>query len=256
MYITIFFAQDNFNLVILPFNTSLVILSISWYTVFGDFMTKIYIVRHCEALGNVKRIFQGTTDLDISELGEKQLPYLEKRFSEIPLDRVYSSPLIRTQKTAKAIIGNKGLTLDLNSGLIELDGGIVEGKPFAEALQTTGLTDTWNNHPQDFAPENGEPMRHAYERIWETILKIAKENKGKNVACATHGGVTRCLNCRLLFGDISKLSDTPWSENTAVTLIEFDDDLNPTLRFMNDNSHLPPELVNAKSRVFAVGEKQ
>ena len=40
-------------------------------------MTKIYIVRHCEAIGNVKRIFQGSTDLDISETGAKQLEYLK-----------------------------------------------------------------------------------------------------------------------------------------------------------------------------------
>ena len=36
-------------------------------------MTEIYLVRHCEAMGNVKRLFQGSTDLDISETGEKQL---------------------------------------------------------------------------------------------------------------------------------------------------------------------------------------
>ena len=34
-------------------------------------MTKIYIVRHCEAIGNVNRIFQGSTDLDISESNVK-----------------------------------------------------------------------------------------------------------------------------------------------------------------------------------------
>ena len=63
-------------------------------------MTSIYIVRHCEALGNVMRIFQGLTDLDISENGAKQLEYLKERFSGIQLDKVYSSPLIRTRKTA------------------------------------------------------------------------------------------------------------------------------------------------------------
>jgi broad specificity phosphatase PhoE len=51
-------------------------------------MTKIYFVRHCEAEGNVKRIFQGLTDLDISELGAKQLKLLEKRFENIPLDKI------------------------------------------------------------------------------------------------------------------------------------------------------------------------
>lgn len=215
-------------------------------------MTKIYIVRHCEALGNIMRIFQGTTDLDISELGAKQLRELSRRFEDIPLDRVYTSPLIRTRKTAEAIVGKKTLEYEVNNNLIEVHGGVVEGRPFAEAFnEISGLADVWNNHPEDFAPEQGEPMRHAYERIWQAVLQIAKENNGKTVACATHGGVTRCLNCRLLYGDIKKLVDTPWSENTAVTLIEFDDELNPTLRFYNDISHLPEELVNRKSRIVS-----
>jgi len=36
-------------------------------------MTEIYIVRHCEAMGNQNRIFQGISDCDVTELGKKQL---------------------------------------------------------------------------------------------------------------------------------------------------------------------------------------
>ncbi len=214
-------------------------------------MTKIYLVRHCEAQGNVMRIFQGSTDLDISELGQKQLIYLRKRFENIHLDKVISSPLLRTRKTALAILGDKKLPFEINKGLIELHGGVVEGRPFLEAFNSIpGLADIWNDAPQDFAPEGGEPMAHAYERIWDTLLEIAKQNKGKSVACATHGGVLRCLMCRLLFGDIKELKNTAWAENTAVALLEFDNNLNPTLNFFNDVSHLPEELINRKSRII------
>ena len=220
-------------------------------------MTKVYIVRHCEAIGNVKRIFQGSTNLDISETGAMQLEYLKKRFADIPLDKVYTSPLIRAYKTAEAIIGYKDLKPIPEKGLIELDGGIVEGKPFKETFNSIpGLAETWDNHPEDFAPENGERMRDAYERIWNTVKGIAEENAGKTVACATHGGVTRCLLCRLLKGDITKLSAMPWSENTAVSLIEFDESLNPHVVFFNDVSHLPKELIPVRSRLssFMSGE--
>ncbi len=219
-------------------------------------MTRMYIVRHCEAMGNVKRIFQGSTDLDISELGSIQLEFLSKRFKDVHLDRVFSSPLIRAQKTGKAIIGNKALPLEIEKGLIELHGGVVEGRPFAECFNSIyGLADAWDNHPQDFAPQGGESMRNAYERIWRTVKNIATENKGKTVACATHGGVIRCLVCRLLKNDIRELKNTPWSENTAVTLIEFDDNLKPNVVFFNDVSHLPVEYVNSKSRIVSQVEE-
>ncbi len=212
--------------------------------------TKLYMVRHCEAMGNVRRLFQGTTDLDISENGAKQLEYLSARFAEIPLDSVYSSPLLRAYKTAQAVVGGRELTITKKSGLCELDGGIVEGKPFAESFKSIpGLADTWDNHPQDFHPEGGESMRHAYERIWECVQEIVRANRGKSIAAATHGGITRCLMCRLLYNNIERLKDVPWCENTAISLVEFDDDLNPKLVFMNDHSHVPDELMPKRNRL-------
>ena len=35
-------------------------------------------IRHCEAMGNVSRVFQGTSDFDISETGAIQLEYLKE----------------------------------------------------------------------------------------------------------------------------------------------------------------------------------
>ncbi len=197
------------------------------------------------------RIFQGSTDLDISQDGAKQLEYLKKRFENIALDKIYSSPLIRAQKTAQAIKGDKNCEIILLNELAELHGGVVEGRKFVEAFNTIeGLADAWDNHPQDFAPPEGESMRHAYERIWNTLKYVIENNKGKTIACSTHGGVTRCLLCRLLENDINKLKEIPWSENTAVMLLEADDDMKITVKFFNDVSHLPKELVpNSRSRL-------
>ncbi len=221
-------------------------------------MTIVYLIRHCEAMGNKRRIFQGTTDCDISETGAKQLEFLKERFKDIHLDAVYSSPLIRTKKTAQAVVGDRDLAIVSNKGLIELDGGVVEGRPFAEAFnEIAGLAEIWNNHPQDFAPERGEPMREAYERIWNTILEIVYENKDKSVAIATHGGVSRCLCCRMLYNDINRLSEVPWCENTAVTKLCFDDEMNATMEFMNDHTHVPDEYMPKRSRIVSkVEEKQ
>lgn len=214
-------------------------------------MTKIYIVRHCQTLGNVKDLFQGVSDFDITEKGVEQLKCLTERFSNIHLDKVYSSPLIRTQKTAKAIIGNRDIPLKIKDSLIEIDGGYLEGKSFDETFAVDPeLRDTWFNQPQNFAPEGGEPMTVSYQRIWEAVKEIVEESKGKTIACVTHGGVIRCLNCRLKFNDIEKLVEVPIGDNTAVTLIEFDENLNPVVIFMNDASHLPEELKLKKSKLI------
>lgn len=216
-------------------------------------MTEIYLIRHCEAQGNVLRQLQGVTDADITELGKRQLEALSKRFENIELDSVYSSPLIRAYKTACAVADKKGIEVIKNQGLAEVDCGVLEAKPFAEIFaEGTELGDIWYNHPEDFAPENGETMRDAYERIWQTVLDLAKTNKGKTVAAASHGGVLRCLLCRLLYNDINKLSSVVWDDNTAVSLIRFDDEFNPTLVYYSDFSHLNDDLLSNHSRLSVI----
>ena len=49
-------------------------------------MTKLIIIRHCEAAGNKYRVFQGHTDSDISEKGKVQLDLLSIRCRNMPMD--------------------------------------------------------------------------------------------------------------------------------------------------------------------------
>lgn len=215
-------------------------------------MTYIYLIRHCEAMGNHKRLFQGSTDCQISEIGAKQLEYLKERFKNIHLEAVYSSPLIRAQKTAETVAYGKGLNITIRKNLAELHGGVVEGRPFQEAFNAIpGLADAWNNHPQDFAPEGGEAMRDAYVRIYDEIIALAHMNRGKTIAAATHGGVLRCLMCRVLYYDITRLKDVPWCENTAVTLLKIDDNDKISVEFFNDYSHVPPEYMPKRNRIIS-----
>ena len=95
-------------------------------------MTRIYLVRHAEAMGNVQEFFQGRTDCEVSEKGKKQLELLAERFKDIPIEAIYSSPLKRTIDTAEAVNKYHGLPIIRDEGLIEVDGGVWEGKPWAD----------------------------------------------------------------------------------------------------------------------------
>lgn len=213
------------------------------------FMTDLYLIRHCEGEGNIKHIFNGTTDCDISELGAKQLEKLSERFKNVKIDAVYSSPLKRARMTAHAVADPKGLRLVIEPGLIELYGGEVEGKEFQKTFdRMPDLKDAWNNHPQDFWPKDGESMRHGYDRIYRVILSIAKDNDGKSVAVASHGGVIRCLMARIKFGTIERLKDMPWAENTDVTLLRIDGEKIEAV-YVADHSHLTEDMLPSRSKV-------
>ena len=95
-------------------------------------VTRVYLIRHAEAMGNINETFQGRTDENITEKGYKQLAELSKRFKEISIDKIYSSPLIRTRETAKAVNKHHGIDIIYDERLIEINGGVWEGKSWAD----------------------------------------------------------------------------------------------------------------------------
>ena len=219
-------------------------------------LVKIYLVRHCEAAGNRQKAFQGHTDCDISEDGQEQLKFLKERFSNIHIDKAYSSPLIRAYKTAKAAVDGKGIEVIKEPLFAEINAGVIDGMPFAEIEQKyPDFYDMWDNRLYEFAPEKGESVREVYERMWQGLEKLATDpdNEGKTVLVASHGAALRTLFCRLIYGSVEELCYTPWSRNTAVSLIVKDEN-GYHIEFANDDSHLPEELRRT-SRLLSVKEK-
>lgn len=201
--------------------------------------TKVIIVRHCEAEGNIKRFFQGHTDGQISERGKSQLQLLAEKLRGTVIDAICSSPLSRAMATAQAVNDGRNLPIITEPRLIEINGGLLEGMPWSEFPEKyPEQAVQWNLKPWDFAAPGGETMRQVYQRISSAVLDIASENCGKTIAIATHGCAIRCLMCWAKGWPIERLNDTAWCDNTAVNIIEFDESFTPTVVCENDRSHL------------------
>lgn len=85
--------------------------------------TRFIVVRHCEAQGNIRRVFNGITDGDITENGARQLDLLAARMAGERFDVIYSSPLRRSVKTAQACNRAHRLPIHILNSLIEINGG-------------------------------------------------------------------------------------------------------------------------------------
>ena len=66
-------------------------------------MTRVYLIRHAEAEGNIYRRAQGRYDGAVSSKGRRQIAELAERFRSIQVDALYSSDRARTFATAGAI---------------------------------------------------------------------------------------------------------------------------------------------------------
>lgn len=206
-------------------------------------MTRIYVVRHCEAISNLTRVYHGQKDCDVSENGKAQLEFLAERFKNVSFQKLYSSPLTRAKKTAQAVNKYHNFDINIDNGLIEICGGDHEGHPWAELdVIDPEQMNYWRNEPEKYSPKNGESMQTLFERAYPAVEKIARENAGETIVVATHACFIRSLVARAKGMKIEQLKDLNWVDNTSVTLIEFDDSFNPTVVFENDNTHLPQNL--------------
>ena len=94
--------------------------------------TTVYIIRHAEAEGNVYRRCHGQYNALLTTRAYKQLPYLAKRFENVPLAAVYSSDLFRARVTAQAVAEPHHLSVETRPVLREIDMGDWEDIPWAE----------------------------------------------------------------------------------------------------------------------------
>ncbi len=205
-------------------------------------MTRILLVRHCEAFGNTQSLFQGHTDCEISGSGEIQLELVGLRCRNMQIDAIYSSPLKRAYATACAINKYHNLPIQIDARLIEINGGVWEGLSWAE-LPTLypDEMEHWNKRPHEFAPPGGESMREVYARMWNGVTDMVRNNPNKTVCITSHGCAIRNFLCRAMGLPIEQLNEIEWCDNTAVSMIDFDEELNCKVVMMNDASHLTPE---------------
>ena len=82
-------------------------------------------------------------------------------------------------------------------------------------------------------------MRHVFERMQMTVDAIVRANPGRVIAAASHGCAIRNYLCCALGWPLERIADVCWCDNTAVSLIEFDDGFRPHPVYLNDASHLP-----------------
>ncbi|MGN0667066.1 MAG: histidine phosphatase family protein [Huintestinicola sp.] len=204
---------------------------------------KIYLVRHAEAEGNIKEFFQGRVNTELTEKGKKQLECLAERFRDIPIERLYSSPLNRALSTAAAVNMHHGLPVEIREDLIEIDGGDWETKKWAELPDLyPEQYEMWKTKINCFQAPFGESTQQVYDRMARQIDALAAENAGRTIAVVSHG---MAIKAYLNYADgraWENYADPGWADNTAVSLIEYGDDIKPHIIFKNDSSHLTPEL--------------
>ena len=78
---------------------------------------QLYIVRHGTTDWNQAHKIQGAVDIPLNAEGMQQAQNIAWRLTDIPLARVFSSPLMRAYQTAQAIAAPHGLCVEKQDAL-------------------------------------------------------------------------------------------------------------------------------------------
>jgi probable phosphoglycerate mutase len=205
-------------------------------------MTRIYLIRHAEAEGNLYRRIHGWYDGAVTAMGFKQIEALRRRFENIKIDSVYSSDLKRARMTAAAIYAPKNLPLTQLSELREVNMGTWEDRCWGEVEhfypeQTYYLSFS----PDKWQVEGCESYTDSLNRIRQVINNIACDNEGKSVAVVSHGSIIRILLADIFGYRPSEINKVLYCDNTAVSLLTAAKG-HLSIDYFNDNTHLPAEI--------------
>lgn len=218
-------------------------------------MTTIYLIRHAAAEGNLYRVAHGQFNSTITHQGYRQLSYLKKRFEDIPLEAVYGSDLLRAHTTASALYVPKNLAFQPLPLLREIRMGVWEQMTWGEiARRDARMYDYFNHNLGQFALEGAESFAEVRDRMVAAVRQMAAEHPNGVVAATSHGAALRVLLGTLQGLTLAEIGNTPYGDNTAVSLLEVEGEKIRVV-YRDDDSHIPTALKVRRQSKAAVGER-
>ena len=202
-------------------------------------MTKLYLIRHAEAEGNLYRIAHGHCNgLITNYRGYQQIDALRERFRDVDIDAVYSSDLYRTQITARAIWLPKSLPLQLEPAFREICMGEWEDHTWHELnVKYPEEMYNFNRRADLWRVPGAETAQQVVDRFIPALERVAREHEGGAVAVFSHGMALRTVLGVLQGQTLAQVGQTSHGDNTAVSLLEWDG-ASFRVVYRDDNSHL------------------
>ncbi len=201
-------------------------------------MTKIYLIRHIQAEGNLYRMMQGHWDGEATALGLRQAALLAERMKDEPLDAIYVSDLSRALLTAEALREYHPLPLRVDPRLREINMGPWEGRFFGDLKHDApGEIKLFLQRADGWHESGAESYAEVTARAWPAIEELLRDNAGKRVAVVSHGVTIRCLLAKMLGVQPGAPEELPIGGNTAISCLSYENGVF-TPDYLGDCAHL------------------
>ena len=161
----------------------------------------LVLVRHGESEWNLRNLFTGWKDIDLTDKGVAEAQAAGRRLKALGLsfDVAFTSDLIRAQRSLDLILEEMGQTqipVSRDKALNERDYGDLSGlnKDDARAKWGAEQVHIWRRS-YDVAPPGGESLKDTAARVLPYYIQeiLPAVLQGKKVLIAAHGNSLRAL---------------------------------------------------------------
>lgn len=183
-------------------------------------MVRFVIIRHGFSVTNLERRFTGQNNVPLTQLGHSQAREVAQYVAgNYNIDAIFSSDLCRAYDTILPLAEALDMPITKNPAFREVNVGTWQGILVADMEKAhPEKMEAYRNDPQNFVFDGGESHAMAGKRALAALEEIARENDGKTIAVATHGGVIKMIIATLMGVDVKEI---PLMPNASVTEIVY-----------------------------------
>ncbi|PYS40041.1 MAG: hypothetical protein DMG14_11915 [Acidobacteria bacterium] len=154
-------------------------------------MAMFYLVRHGDT--GVSNMISGRmSGVHLTQAGREQAQHLADRFSDIPADALYSSPLERALETAHAIATVLDLPVRIAGEITEIDYGDWTGKSFDD-LSPDPRWQFFNSFRSAAQIPHGENMIQVQSRFLGWMEQVRRDDAQKRIVVVSHQDPIRAV---------------------------------------------------------------
>ncbi len=169
--------------------------------------------------------------------GRRQAEAARVVLAEVPLDRAVASDLIRSIETANIILADRGLTLEAQPALQEIQPGRLADIP-ADSVERAFLSAFTGGIDRDNRFLAGETFGSLVDRVTECFGKLIEDQAWKHLLIVAHGGVNRTLLAQALGVDLHCFGAIE-QDPGCINILDLDETGRWLVRLMNYTPYNP-----------------
>lgn len=186
---------------------------------------KLYMIRHGETDWNVKRRFQGHSDIPLNEEGRRLAYLTAKALETVPFTRVITSPLKRAFETAVIMKGARDIPVIVEPRIKEISFGEYEGLCCGRENYNIPDPEFMNffDKPEAYNPPKGaesiEALRKRTADFFEELVHNI-DTEDETILVSTHGAALRGILSHINHIGIEDFWKGGVHKNCAITIVE------------------------------------